>query len=85
MNLRYSKNIDSPSMYIIKQAFLGNFKARCPPHIIILDNTQTTVQRISQQLQLPSIRGRISFEPVAFNYLGRSEGQIGGSGTPPRN
>jgi hypothetical protein len=85
MPLRYTVSYNSSSACIIKQAFYGNYNARCAPKIIIVDNTQTTIQRISQQLQLTSQRGRTMFVPVVVNYLGRSEGQSGGSGTPPRN
>ena len=85
MPLRYTKSYNSSSTYVIKQTFLGNYNVRCAPKIVIVDNTQTTIQRISQQLQLTSQRGRTLFVPVVVNYLGRTEGQSGGSGAPPRN
>ena len=49
---------------------------------------QTTIQRISQQLQHP-LGGTTVFgnngNPISVNYLGRREGQSGGSGAPIRN
>ena len=50
----------------------------------------SNAQRISQMLRRTN-GGRIHFgnyylgEPVVFNYLGRVEGQPGGSGVPLRN
>lgn len=85
MTLRYTRTTDSPTAYIIKQTLLGNHDLRCPPKFFLFDNTQTTVQRVSQQLQLITHRGRTTFVPVELNYLGKSEGQIGGGGAPPRN
>jgi hypothetical protein len=47
-------------------------------------------QRISQVVQ-NSVGGSVQFgnyylgQPVVFNYLGRTEGQPGGSGAPLRN
>jgi hypothetical protein len=52
------------------------------------DPNQTTIQRISQQLQHP-LGGTTVFgnngNPIPVNYLGRREGQSGGSGAPIRN
>jgi hypothetical protein len=52
------------------------------------DPNQTTIQRISQQLQHPlggtTVFG-INGNPIPVNYLGRREGQSGGSGAPIRN
>jgi hypothetical protein len=52
------------------------------------DPMQTTVQRVSQELQYP-LGGKIQFgisgKPIVVNYLGRREGQAGGSGAPLRN
>lgn len=52
------------------------------------DPTQTTIQRISQQLRNP-LGGTTVFgnngNPIPVNYLGRREGQSGGSGAPIRN
>ena len=64
MPLRYTSSYSSSSAYLIKQVFYGNYNVRCAPKIVIVDNTQTTVQRISQQLQLKSQRGRTLFVPV---------------------
>lgn len=50
----------------------------------------SNAQRISQIIR-SSVGGRTHFgnyylgEPTVFNYLGRVEGQPGGSGTPLRN
>ena len=66
----------------------------CPKIIIPTSQTagndpnQTTIQRISQQLQHPlggtTVFG-INGNPIPLNYLGRREGQSGGSGAPIRN
>jgi hypothetical protein len=52
------------------------------------DPTQTTIQRISQQLQHPlggtTVFG-INGNPIPVNCLGRRQGQSGGSGAPIRN
>jgi hypothetical protein len=52
------------------------------------DPNQTTIQRISQQLQHP-LGGNTVFgingNPIPVNNLGRREGQSGGSGAPIRN
>lgn len=52
------------------------------------DPNQTTIQRISQQLQHP-LGGNTVFgingNPIPVNYLGRRQGQSGGSGAPIRN
>ena len=61
---------------IIKKSFLRNN----------VSNSQRVAQVISN-----SVGGSTQFgnyylgEPVVFNYLGRVEGQPGGSGTPLRN
>jgi hypothetical protein len=50
----------------------------------------STAQRIAHLINV-STSGNIQFgnyylgKPVVFNYLGRTEGQIGGSGFPLRN
>lgn len=52
------------------------------------DPNQTTIQRISHQLK-HTLGGRSVFgingNPIPVNYLGRREGQSGGSGAPIRN
>jgi hypothetical protein len=52
------------------------------------DPNQTTIQRISHQLKNPlggtTVFG-INGNPIPVNYLGRREGQSGGSGAPIRN
>lgn len=85
MSLKHIRIINSASAYMIKQTFFGKRNVRCAPKIVIVDNVQTTIQRISQRLQLKSQRGRTTFVPIVVNYLGRMEGQSGGGGTPPRN
>ena len=70
---------------IIKQAYYGVHKLRCAKEVFLDDNQETTVQRISRQLQLRTQRGNVVFVPIAVNYLGRMEGQSGGGGSPPRN
>ena len=85
MPLNHVKTTTSCTALIIKQAYIGNYKLRCPQEVFLDDNTETTVQRISRQLKLQTQRGTIVFVPTVVNYLGRSEGQSGGSGTPPRN
>jgi hypothetical protein len=79
------KTSNSCTALIIKQAYIGNFKLKCAPSIFIDDNRQTTIQRVSQQLQLTAQRGTTVFIPIVVNYLGRTEGQSGGGGAPPRN
>lgn len=79
---------------IIKRAYYGNYDFRCPKNRVekyitmTADNdpTQTTIQRISQELRT-SIGGQTRFgdSTAIINYLGRTEGQPGGSGQPPRN
>jgi len=85
MSLKYAGNTNSCTSLILKQAYHGNFKLRCAKEVLLDDNQETTVQRISRELQLTAQRGRIVFVPIAINYLGRTEGQSGGGGTPPRN
>lgn len=85
MSLKYAGNTNSCTSLILKQAYNGNFKLRCAKEVFLDDNHETTVQRISRELQLTAQRGRIVFVPIAINYLGRTEGQSGGGGTPPRN
>ena len=85
MPLNHVKATGSCTANIIKQAFIGNYKLRCAREVFLDDNQETTVQRISRQLQLRTQRGRITFVPITVNYLGRSEGQSGGGGAPPRN
>ena len=52
------------------------------------DPSQTTAQRISQQLRLYT-GGRTTYgragDPIVQNYLGRTQGQAGGAGAPLRN
>jgi hypothetical protein len=78
-------NSSSPASCIIKQAIRGNYRARCPPLIVFKPTTETTIQRISRRLQLITQSGQIVFVTQVVNYLGRTEGQSGGSGAPPRN
>ena len=85
MPLNHIKTTTSCTALIIKQAYVGNYRLRCAKEVFLDDNQETTVQRISRQLQLTAQRGRIVFVPITVNYLGRSEGQSGGGGAPPRN
>jgi hypothetical protein len=85
MPLNHVKASSSCTANIIKQAFIGNYKSRCAKEVLLDDNQETTVQRVSRQLQLIAQRGRIVFVPTFVNYLGRMEGQSGGGGSPPRN
>lgn len=47
--------------------------------------------RISQLVNIPSLGGKIHYgnfylnQPIELNYLGRTQGQPGGSGAPLRN
>jgi len=51
----------------------------------------STNMRISQFVNIPSLGGKTHFgnfylgQPINVNYLGRTQGQPGGSGTPLRN
>ena len=84
----------SAASQIIKRAYYGNYTYRCPANLIQKyvtmtaenDPTQTTVQRVSQELQW-SAGGKTQFgySKAVVNYLGRTEGQPGGGGQPPRN
>ena len=85
MPLNHIKTTTSCTPLIIKQSYFGNFKLRCAREVFLDDNTETTIQRVSRQLQLTAQRGRVVFVPIAVNYLGRTEGQSGGGGSPPRN
>lgn len=85
MPLKNMGNSSSPAAYIIKQTLYGNYNARCPPLIVFKPKTETTIQRVSRQLLLVVQNGRTVFVPQVVNYLGRAEGQSGGSGAPPRN
>jgi len=85
MPLQYIGSRNSSTAYIIKQTFYGNHDARCAPKIVIIDNVQTRIQRLSHRLQLVKQRGRTVFVPIVANYLGKMEGQSGGGGTPLRN
>ena len=75
LNVNYSELL-CPKIEIPKSQTAGN------------DPNQTTIQRISQQLQHP-LGGTTAFgnngNPIPVNYLGRREGQSGGSGAPIRN
>lgn len=85
MPLNHVKTTTSCTALIIKEAYIGNYKLRCAKEVFLDDNRETTIQRVSRQLQLPAQRGITTFVPVTVNYLGRMEGQSGGGGTPPRN
>jgi hypothetical protein len=79
---------------LINRALYENYTCVCVQNKVLnvqsANNNpqQTTVERISQQLQLP-LGGRISFGiagvQTPLNYLGTRDGQPGGSGAPPRN
>jgi hypothetical protein len=75
LNMNYIEYL-CPKIEIPKSQTAGN------------DPNQTTIQRISQQLQHPlggtTVFG-INGNPIPVNYLGRREGQSGGSGAPIRN
>ena len=68
--------------FCINQPIVPKFKTG------INNPMQTTVQRISHELQYP-LGGRITFgilgKPIELNYLGGIAGQPGGSKTPIRN
>ena len=85
MPLKNMGKASSSAAYIIKQTLYGNYKARCPPLIVFKPKTETTIQRVSRRLQLIVQNGGTVFVPQVANYLGRAEGQSGGSGVPPRN
>jgi hypothetical protein len=78
-------NSSSPAACIIKQTIRGNYRAKCPPLIVFKPKTETTIQRVARRLQLVVQNGGTVFVQQAVNYLGRVEGQNGGSGAPPRN
>ena len=84
---------------LIQHVGIINDKPNSKPCIYInseiIDKSTTkpnisTVQRISQVIKT-STSGNVQFgnyylgKPVVFNYLGKVEGQIGGSGIPLRN
>ena len=85
MPLKNMSNSSSSAACIIKQTMRGNYRAKCPPLIVFKPKTETTIQRVSRRLLLITQSGRTIFVPQVVNYLGRVEGQNGGSGAPPRN
>jgi len=86
-----SKNVRK----IINALLLGKDTCGCIDKMKVLkvktaenNPTQTTAMRYSEHLR-NSLGGRTSFgisgQPIQLNYLGRKEGQSGGSGSPMRN
>ena len=85
----------SNTRQIINSLLLGRDTCVCIDHPIVPkfktalnDPRQTTVQRVSHELQY-SLGGKISFgilgNPIVLNYLGESAGQPGGINMPLRN
>ena len=80
---------------IINAILLGKDTCGCVNNAKVLkaktaenNPTQTTAMRYSEHLR-NSLGGRTEFgisgQPIKLNYLGRREGQSGGSGAPLRN
>ncbi len=80
---------------MINAILLGKDTCGCVNKVKVLkqqtsenDPNQTTAMRYSEILR-NSLGGRTSFgisgRPIQLNYLGRREGQSGGSGAPLRN
>ena len=63
---------------------------KCNPNLTLKKSYTSNNMVISQKLK-NNLGGSVQYgnfylgEPLSINYLGRTEGQPGGSGMPPRN
>ena len=85
--INYNALIDAYSKNVVCNCYQEEYKKNTSNSVV---NNISNSQRIAQVIN-SSVGGSTQFgnyylgEPVVFNYLGRVEGQPGGSGAPIRN